>query len=66
MSYRKMNKQPFLFVGLDYENPYQAAEFAERLAEVNRDDFGFKLNLDFYINKKISRLRNQICLRCMP
>ncbi|MBS3117315.1 orotidine 5'-phosphate decarboxylase [Candidatus Woesearchaeota archaeon] len=45
-----MNKQPFLFVGLDYENPSQVAEFAEELAEVDRNDFGFKLNLDFYIN----------------
>jgi len=43
-------KKPFLFVGLDYENNCKVAEFAEELAEVNRDDFGFKLNLDFYIN----------------
>ncbi len=44
-----MTKKPFLFVGLDYEEIYQVAEFAEELASVDRDDFGFKLNLDFYI-----------------
>ena len=43
-------KKPFLFVGLDYEDTYEVARFAEELAEVDRDDFGFKLNLDFYIN----------------
>lgn len=43
-------KKPFLFVGLDYESPYKVADFAEELAVIDRDDFGFKLNLDFYIN----------------
>src|SRR3990167_7998851 len=45
-----MTKRPFLFVGLDYEDPYKVAEFAEELVWVDRNDFGFKLNLDFYIN----------------
>jgi len=43
-------EKPFLFVGLDYTNPQQVAEFAEELAEVDSDRFGFKLNLDFFIN----------------
>ena len=43
-------QKPFLFVGLDYENTYQVAEFAEELAEVDNNRFGFKLNLDFFIN----------------
>lgn len=43
-------KKPFLFVGLDYEKPHEVADLAEELAEVDRNDFGFKLNLDFYLN----------------
>ncbi len=42
--------EPFLFVGLDYENPYEAAEFAKELAQVKDDRFGFKINLDLFIN----------------
>lgn len=44
-----MNK-PFLFVGLDYQNPDEVVDFAEDLSSVDRDNFGFKLNLDFFIN----------------
>ncbi len=44
-----MNK-PFLFVGLDYQNPSEVVDFAEELSRVDRDNFGFKLNLDFFIN----------------
>lgn len=44
-----MNK-PFLFVGLDYQNPTDVVDFAEELTVVDRDNFGFKLNLDFFIN----------------
>lgn len=46
--------KPFLFVGLDYYNPREVADFAEELVEVNRDNFGFKLNLDFLINTVLS------------
>jgi len=41
---------PFLFVGLDYEEPDEVADFAEELAQVDRDNFGLKLNLDFIVN----------------
>lgn len=41
---------PFLFVGLDYENPNDVASFAEELTQVDRPNFGFKLNLDFILN----------------
>lgn len=47
-----MNK-PFLFVGLDYEKPNKVIEFAEELANVDSDRFGFKLNLDFLINSAL-------------
>lgn len=46
-------KKPFLFVGLDYTKPHQVVEFAEELAEVDSDRFGFKLNLDFFINSAL-------------
>lgn len=46
----------FLFVGLDYEDPSKVADFAEELAEVDRDDFGFKLNLDFFFSCLIGDL----------
>ena len=42
--------KPFLFVGLDYENPSEVAGFAEELTQVDRTNFGFKLNLDFILN----------------
>ena len=42
--------KPFLFVGLDYEDLNEAASFAEELTQVDRTDFGFKLNLDFILN----------------
>lgn len=45
--------EPFLFVGLDLENPYSVAELAEELNQVNSDRFGYKLNLDFFINSAI-------------
>ena len=48
-----MTKQPFLFVGLDYERTSEVVGLAEELAEVDRKDFGFKLNLDFYINSAL-------------
>jgi len=46
--------KPFLFVGLDYDNPSKVVEFAEELAEVNDDRFGYKLNLDFIINSVLT------------
>ena len=49
----KMNK-PFLFVGLDYKNPAEVVDFAEELSRVDRDNFGFKLNLDFFINTALT------------
>lgn len=42
--------KPFLFVGLDYEDLNEAASFAEELTQVDRTNFGFKLNLDFILN----------------
>src|SRR3989338_1640331 len=42
--------KPFLFVGLDYEDLNEAASFAEELTQVDRPNFGFKLNLDFILN----------------
>ncbi len=49
-----MKSKPFLFVGLDYQDPYEVADFAEELCQVDRDSFGFKLNLDFLINTVLS------------
>jgi len=46
--------KPFLFVGLDHGNTYTAAELAKELSEVDRDNFGFKLNLDFYLRCALS------------
>lgn len=48
-----MNK-PFLFVGLDYQDPAEAVDLAEELSGVDRDNFGFKLNLDFFINTTLT------------
>lgn len=39
-------KKPFLFVGLDYEDPYEVCRFAQELHQVPSDRFGFKINLD--------------------
>lgn len=42
--------KPFLFVGLDYEQPEEVVDFAQDLDRIKRYNFGFKLNLDFVVN----------------
>lgn len=48
-------KKPFLFIGLDYEEPYKVAEFARELNEVKSNQFGYKLNLDFLLNSLVRK-----------
>ena len=45
-------KKPFLFVGLDEEEPANALKLAYELDEVDSSNerFGFKFNLDFFLN----------------
>jgi len=47
-----MNK-PFLFVGLDYEDPGELVYSAFQLNEIDRDNFGFKINLDSVIKRAL-------------
>lgn len=46
--------KPFLFVGLDYEQPEEVVDFAKELAQIDRNNFGFKLNLDFIVNSGLT------------
>ncbi len=46
--------KPFLFVGLDYQEPNKVLDLAEELSQIDRDNFGYKLNLDFIINSVLT------------